>query len=184
MVKKKIAVFLDRDGTINEEMGYLNHPDRFHLLPHVSEAIKKLNQAGILVIVATNQSGAARGFFPMQMIEIINEEMKRLLSQESAYLDKIYVCPHSPEDNCSCRKPKTGMLEEAARDFDLDLKNCFVVGDRIRDIEWAHRVGAKGILVLTGYGKGEYEYMFDRWKEKPEYIAENLYQAVEWMLKS
>jgi D-glycero-D-manno-heptose 1,7-bisphosphate phosphatase len=183
MVKKRIAVFLDRDGTINEEMGYLNHPDRFFLLPHVAEAIKRLNQNNILVIVTTNQSGVARGFFPMEMIGIINKKMGKLLLEKGAHLDKIYFCPHHPEDNCSCRKPKTGIFEQAAKDFNLDLKNCYVVSDRIKDIEWAHRVQAKGILVLTGYGKGEYEYMRHTWKEEPEYIVPSLYEAVEWILK-
>lgn len=182
-MKRKIAVFLDRDGTINEEMGYLNHPDRFRLLPGVAKAIKKLNQAGVLVIVATNQSGVARGFFPRKIVEIIHQKMVKLLKEKGAFLDKIYFCAHHPEENCPCRKPKSGMLGRAAKDFNLNLEDCFVVGDRIKDIEWAHRVGAQGILVLTGYGKGEYEYMRDRWKEKPECIAENLYQAVKWILQ-
>ncbi len=183
MKDRKVSVFLDRDGTINEEMGYLNHPERFILLPGVPEAIKKLNENNILVIIATNQSGAARGFFPLEMIGIIHEKMGRLLREKGAHLDKIYFCPHHPEENCSCRKPKTGMFEQAVIDFALDLKNCFVVGDRIKDIEWAHCVQAKGILVLTGYGKGEYEYMRHTWKEKPEYTASGLYEAVEWILK-
>lgn len=181
--KRKIAVFLDRDGTINEEMGYLNHPDRFILLPGAQEAIRKLNENNILVIVATNQSGVARGFFPLEMIGIINKKMEELLLEKDAYLDKIYFCPHGPEHNCSCRKPKTGMLEQAAKDFNLNLKDCYIVGDRIKDIEWAHSVQAKGILVLTGYGKGEYEYMRHTWKEEPEYIAPGLLEAVEWILK-
>ncbi len=184
MTRKRVAVFLDRDGTINEDMGYLNHPDRFYLLPRVAEAIWKLNKANIKVIIATNQSGAARGFFPIKLIKVINNKMKRVLARKGAYLDKIYVCPHAPEENCSCRKPKTGMLEQAAKDFNLDLKNCFVVGDRINDIEWGHRVGARGVLVLTGYGKGEYEYMRKTWKDMPDYIAKNLYQAVEWILQN
>jgi len=182
-MNKRITVFLDRDGTINEEMGYLNHPDRFILLPGVAKAIRKLNENNILVIVATNQSGVARGFFLPEMIKIINKKMEKLLLEEDAHLDKIYFCPHSPEDNCSCRKPKTGMLEQAAKDFNLHLKDCYVVGDRIKDVEWAHRVGAKGILVLTGYGKGEYEYMRHTWKEEPEHIAPGLSEAVEWILK-
>src|SRR5512133_3373696 len=122
----KPAVFLDRDGTINEQMGYINHLSRFHLLPGVGGAIRSLNECGLPVVVVTNQSGLARGYFPESLLVVVHEEMHRLLALEGAYLDGLYVCPHHPEAKeeryrmaCSCRKPKTGLLEQAATEMGL-----------------------------------------------------------------
>jgi D-glycero-D-manno-heptose 1,7-bisphosphate phosphatase len=183
------AVFLDRDGTINEEVGYVNHIERFFLLPRVSQAIRLLNQHGWKAVVVTNQSGVARGYFPESLIRQVHQKMQELLGNEGAHLDRIYYCPHHPDigvppyrQKCRCRKPATGMIEEAMKELALDLSRSYMVGDRGVDIEFAHQIGAKAILVLTGYGKGEWEYSGGQWKVKPDHVAQDLYEAVQWIL--
>ncbi|AGB42166.1 histidinol-phosphate phosphatase family protein [Halobacteroides halobius DSM 5150] len=184
-----VGVFMDRDGTVSKEIGYVNHASRYELLPRTSLAIKKLNQAGIKALLATNQAGVARGYFKEEMIGEVHAKLERLLAQEDAYLDEIYYCHHHPDvgegkfnKNCNCRKPKPGMLLQGAEEFDLDLNKSYMVGDKISDVETARRVGAKGILVLTGYGRGNYENDRDSWEVKPDYVAEDLHDAVEWIL--
>jgi D-glycero-D-manno-heptose 1,7-bisphosphate phosphatase len=179
----QLAVFLDRDGTINEEMGYINHPQRFRLLPNTAAAIALLNQVGLKVVVVTNQSGAARKYFPASLIPRIHRLMLQQLEQEHARIDAIYVCQHGPDENCSCRKPKPGLLHQAAEDLDIDLSRSYMVGDRFKDLEVAAKVGAKGILVLTGYGRGELEYYQGDRLVEPHYIATDLLDAAAWILK-
>jgi len=183
------AVFLDRDGTINEEVGYVNHCERFYLLPRAGQAIRLLNGHHFKTVVVTNQSGVARGYFPESLVQEVHQKMVSLLRAEGAHFDGIYYCPHHPDagnppyrQRCRCRKPATGLVEEAARDLDLDLSKSYVIGDRGIDIEFAQTIGAKGILVLTGYGRGEWEYLRDQWKVKPDHVAEDLYEAVRWIL--
>ncbi len=185
------AVFLDRDGTINEEVGYVNHIDRFILLPRVGEAIRILNQNGFKVIVVTNQSGVARGYFPESLIHLVHQKMKDLLMKEGAYLDGIYYCPHHPEageppyrQRCRCRKPNPGLVEKAVKDLDIDCSQSYFIGDRGKDIEFGHLIGAKTILVLTGYGRGDWEFYGNRWERKPHYVAKDLYEAVQWILRT
>ena len=180
----KRAVFLDRDGTINEQMGYINHISRFRLLPKVAEAIRMLNENDYLVVVVTNQSGPARGYFPIELVHEVNRHMQRLLKNEGANVDAIYFCPHLPEDGCNCRKPKTGMIEMACRDMEIDLSRSYVVGDMCDDIELAKNAGIKGIMVKTGYGLGEIEYRLPKKNIKPDYIADDLFSAVTWILEN
>ncbi len=177
------AVFLDRDGTIAEEMGYMNHPSRFHIFPFAAEAIRRLNQAGFPVVVVTNQSGVARGFFPETLVQQINEQMVRELAARGARIDAVYYCPHNLASNCDCRKPKPGMLERAAREHRLRLAGSWVVSDRYADVEMAHRVGARGILVLTGYGRGEFEWNRAGWPRPPEAVVADLAEAVDVILE-
>jgi D-glycero-D-manno-heptose 1,7-bisphosphate phosphatase len=179
---RKPAVFLDRDGTIAEEVGYLNHVDRFRMFPFVGSAIRRLNQAGLAVIVVTNQSGVARGYFPESLIQQVNERMQRELSVAGASLDAVYYCPHSSADACDCRKPKTGMIERAAREHNLDLPRSFMVGDRYGDMELAFRAGCKAIFVRTGYGLGEETWHAKDWPRQPHAIVDNLQQAADWIL--
>jgi D-glycero-D-manno-heptose 1,7-bisphosphate phosphatase len=183
------AVFLDRDGTINEQMGYVNHLSRFILLPGVGRAIQRLNKAGLPVVVISNQSGVARGYFPEKLITQVHHKMETLLARDGARLDGIYYCPHHPraEDpryrrECDCRKPGAGLLHQAAADLHLDFKRSFMVGDRTSDLKAARQVGAKAILVLTGYGRGELEYVLPDKLVKPDWIAEDLNQAVTIIL--
>ncbi|MGQ9689153.1 MAG: D-glycero-alpha-D-manno-heptose-1,7-bisphosphate 7-phosphatase [Desulfobaccales bacterium] len=176
------AVFLDRDGTINEEMGYINHLSRFRLLPEAAPAIRRLNEAGIPVVVVTNQSGAARGYFPYSLVEEVHDRLRRLLHEADARLDAIYTCLHAPDAGCACRKPRPGLLLQAARDLNLDLSRSFLVGDRYLDIQTAVNAGVQGILVLTGYGLGEYEHLRASSQAQPVHVAADLPAAVEFIL--
>jgi D-glycero-D-manno-heptose 1,7-bisphosphate phosphatase len=144
---KSIAVFLDRDGTICKDVHYMRSPEQFELLPGAAEGIRRLNELGVKVIVATNQSGIARGYFTHETLQRIHERMIEELSRRGARIDGIYYCPHHPDEGCSCRKPKIGLLERAAADFNLDLRKCFVVGDRKLDLDTAKNAGCVGILV-------------------------------------
>lgn len=187
--KKRPAVFLDRDGTINEQMGYINHISRFVLLPGVAEAIALLNRHRVPVVVVSNQSGLARGYFPPQLLDEVHALMKEQLRRQGAVLDGIYVCPHHPEakeekyrQNCECRKPKPGLMLEAARELGLDLARSYLVGDRWSDLKAAAACGAKGVLVLTGYGRGDLEYIGPRQPLQPHHVAEDLPLAVAWIL--
>jgi len=186
---KKPVVFLDRDGTINEQMGYINHISRFHLLAGAAEAIRRFNGKDIAAVVATNQSGLARGYFPERLLDEVHALMHEELRKRGARLDGVYVCPHHPEAKeeryrlaCNCRKPKTGLFEQAARELDLDLKRSYVVGDRWSDLKAAAAFGAKGVLVLTGYGRGDLEYIGPRQVIQPHFVAENLGEAADWIL--
>ena len=183
------AVFLDRDGTINEQMGYINHLSRFRLLPGVAEAIRTLNEHGLPVVVVTNQSGLARGYFPESLLDAVHQEMRRLLALEGARIDGLYVCPHHPEAkearfraNCNCRKPKTGLLEQAAAELRLDLQRSYMVGDRWSDLRCGAAVGASTILVLTGYGRGDVAYIGPGQAVQPDHVAEDLLAAAHWII--
>ncbi len=161
----------------------MNHISRFRILPRVADSIRRLNEAGFPVIVVTNQSGVGRGHFPESLVHAVHEVMVRQLQQAGARLDAIYYCPHISADSCDCRKPKTGMLERAAREHALDLLRSFVVGDRHADIELAHRGGAKGVLVRTGYGEGEFLWNAAKWQTQPDFVAADLADAVNWILR-
>ena len=177
------AVFLDRNGTIAEEVGYLNHPSRFRIFPFAAAAIRRLNEAGFPVVVVTNQSGVGRGYFPESLVHSVNELMKKDLAATGARIDAVYYCLHTSADRCDCRKPKTGLLERAAREHALDLQRSFVVGDRYGDIELARNVWARGILVRTGYGEGELAWHSAKWPTQPDFVAEDLSKAADWILR-
>ena len=184
------AVFLDRDGTINEQCGYINHISRFILLPGVGEAISLLNKNNHIVVVTSNQSGVARGYFPIELVKEIHELMEMELAKNNAYVDRIYFCPHHPDGvvheytrQCSCRKPNIGLIKKAKAELDIDIEVSYVIGDRLLDIEFAHNANIPGILVLTGYGKGELEYTVPHKEKKPAYVAKDLLMAVKWILK-
>ncbi|MEW5802159.1 MAG: HAD family hydrolase [bacterium] len=183
------AIFMDRDGTISEEVGYVNHLSRFRLLPRTAEAVKLINQSGFKAIVVTNQSGVARGYFPEGLVREIHTKMQMLLSQQGAHVDRIYYCPHHPDVgtanyrmNCDCRKPKIGMLKKAVRDLKVDLSQSYIIGDKHTEVVTGHRAGIKSVLVLTGYGIGELELYGDQWEQKPDFVAEDLLSAVKWIL--
>ncbi len=177
------AVFLDRDGTIIEEVGYLNHVSRFRLFPFVAAAIHRLNDAGFPVIVVTNQSGVGRGYFPESLVHTVNELMTQQLAKAGAKIDAIYYCPHTSAENCSCRKPRTGMLDLAAHEHALDLQRSFVVGDRYGDMDLARNAHARSVLVRTGYGEGELAWHAAKRSWQPDFVAEDLTQAADWILR-
>jgi D-glycero-D-manno-heptose 1,7-bisphosphate phosphatase len=176
---RRPAVFLDRDGTIAEEMGYLNHISRFRMFPFAAEAIRRLNELRISVIVVTNQSGAARGFFPETLIHTVHARMRTELAAENAHLDGIYYCTHVKADECDCRKPLPGMLERAASELPIELRGSFIVGDRYDDVRLAHEIDGRSILVMTGYGRGEFEWNRESWPRQPDFVVENLMEAVD-----
>jgi D-glycero-D-manno-heptose 1,7-bisphosphate phosphatase len=182
------AVFLDRDGTISLEVGYIHNVDHLQLLPNSARAIRRLNRCGIKVFVVTNQSGVARGYYSEEHVRRVNGRLVELLKAEGAEVDGIYYCPHHPTEGagaytrpCDCRKPEPGMLYQAASNWPIDLRRSFVVGDKMSDMEMAHRVGAKGILVLTGYGSEELGRSGDR-GPRPDKIVSDLEKAVEWIV--
>jgi D-glycero-D-manno-heptose 1,7-bisphosphate phosphatase len=179
------AVFIDRDGTISEEVGYINHVSRFRLFPYSAAALKQLHDNGYLAIVITNQAGVARGYFSEEMVQAIHKQMTKDLESSGARVDAIYYCAHHPtvgeppyQLDCDCRKPKPGLLLRAARDYDIDLANSWMVGDRYSDIELAANAGVKSALVLSGYGRGEWEHQRDNWTIQPDLVAEDLLAAV------
>jgi len=181
------AVFLDRDGTICEEVGY--SVEGMRLIPRAAEAVRLLNQNGFKVVVVTNQSGVARGFFPESLLEELHGEMNRQLEEEGASLDAVYYCPHHPTEGfppyiqkCSCRKPAIGLLLKAAADLDLDLPSSYMIGDHISDVQCGQRMGARAILLLTGHGP-EAAAKIESCPQPPSYIAADLYEAIQWILQ-
>lgn len=178
------AVFLDRDGTICEEVGYLNHISRLQVYPWAAPAIRRLNEAGLPVIVVTNQSGVARGLFPESLVAEVHRSLSEHLAAHRARVDAYYYCTHTLQDHCDCRKPLPGMLQRAAREHALDLRRSFVVGDRYGDVALAHAAGGRGVLVLSGYGRGEYEHHRQEWARQPDEVTEDLSQATDLILKA
>lgn len=176
------AVFIDRDGTMGGD-GQGIHPSEFEMFEFAPAAIRLLNAAGVKVLLFTNQSRVGKGYFTeMELLEGF-QRMEAELQQHSAYLDGIYYCPHKPEDKCNCRKPETGLLERAKAEHQLDLAECYIVGDTGgSDMLAAHRAGARLVLVKTGRGEsslGEYKH---RWPDiEPDHIAENLLEAAQWI---
>ena len=183
------AVFLDRDGTLAHEVGYVNHVSRFRLYPFAAATIRAINGAGWAAVVVTNQAGVARGYFPESLIGKVHEEMRRGIEGGGAHLDGVYYCPHHPEageppyrSDCDCRKPRPGLVRRAAEELSLDLARSWVIGDRYGDLELAWSVGARGALVKTGYGAGELETGEGRGNRAPDLIAENAFAAVHRIL--
>lgn len=188
---KRPAVFIDRDGTISEEVGYINHPSRFRIFPYAARAIKLLNDQGWLAIVITNQAGVARGYFSESMIETVHDNLRQELSDEGARVDAIYYCAHHPtvgeppyRQECDCRKPKPGLITRASKDLEVALEQSWMIGDRYGDVELARNAGVRSALVLSGYGRGEWENQRSLWKHQPDLVAENLFEAVESILRS
>lgn len=191
-MKKNTAVFLDRDGVINEEVGYLDSLDKLKVIPSAYEAIKSINESGMKTVVITNQAGVAKGLFTEEFVRKTNDCLQTMLSQRGAYIDNFYYCPHHPTEGeepyrqiCDCRKPAPGMLLRAAQDLNIDLKKSYFVGDRFRDMEAAKKAAVKGVLVKTGYGS---ELLQDGGPDmatpesKPDFIAADILEAVRWIL--
>jgi len=188
---KKPAVFIDRDGTISEEVGYINHPSRFQLYPYSAEALRQLHENHWLAILVTNQAGVARGYFSEAVISAVHDRLVQELAQQDAALDAIYYCAHHPtvgelpyRFDCDCRKPKPGLINRANKEFDIDLQSSWMVGDRYSDIELARNAGIRSAFVLSGYGRGEWEYQRSIWELQPDIVSENLLEAVKEILGS
>jgi len=188
---KRRAVFIDRDGTVSDEVGYVNHPSRYKVFPYSAEAIKLVNRSGWLAILVTNQAGVARGYFAEDMIGKVHEILRLELERGGARLDAVYYCAHHPSVgeppfrfDCDCRKPKPGLVFRAAEELDIDLEKSWMVGDRYGDVELARNAGVRSAFVLSGYGRGEWEYQRASWKHQPDLIAEDLLEAVEKILEA
>lgn len=179
---KRPAVFLDRDGTICVLVEYMDDPDQVQLLPGAGEAIKRFKELGFLVVMITNQSALARGYFTEEVLDAIHERLARELDREGAKIDAIYFCPHHPDDKCQCRKPKPGLILNAAKELNIDLSSSFMVGDKLDDVKAGKSAGTMGILLLTGYGAGELA-LREKWDAQPDHIADNLLGAEEWIEK-
>jgi len=179
------AVFLDRDGTVSEEIGYISAKDmdKYALVAGSAEGMRKLKAAGFKLLLTTNQSGVGRGYYPVEQVHAVHARLEHLLSKEKVSLDGIYFCPHHPDGDCACRKPRPGMPLQAAAEWDLDLKSCWVVGDKPADVEMAAAAGCRGILVLTGFGRESLAELRAAGHE-PEFVAADLKEAAEIILKS
>jgi D-glycero-D-manno-heptose 1,7-bisphosphate phosphatase len=179
---RKRAVFLDRDGVICEEVGYVNHISRLRIFPFAAAAIRRLNEAGLAVVAVTNQAGIAQGYFPESLVHQVHAKLAGELAKGGARLDAVYFCPHKLADGCDCRKPLPGMIERATREHDLDPASSYMIGDKYVDLEVGFRCGAKAILVMTGYGLGDYELHHATWPRQPDYVVADLTAAVNVIL--
>lgn len=168
-------VVFDRDGTIIHEQGYLGRAGGVRLIPGAARALRELSRAGCGIVVATNQAGLARGYFTAEDLQAVHARLYELLANEGVRLDGIYVCPHHPDEGCPCRKPGLGLMEEAAREFEFDPRESFVVGDKAIDVEFGRRAGATTLLVRTGYGAA----VEREGGAKPDYVVDDLVQAAE-----
>jgi len=173
------AVFLDRDGTIMEDTNYVGSLDRVILIPCAPEAIKRLHEAGYKLFVVTNQSGVARGYFPREAVDQIHAHLDEQFGRVGVQIDRYYVCPHYPDDNCDCRKPKPKFILDAAREYGLDLSHSFTIGDRTSDLQAGRNAGTKTILVLTGGG----QETLAKHEVAPDYIAQDIAVAADWILQ-
>jgi D,D-heptose 1,7-bisphosphate phosphatase len=192
-MKKHRAIFLDRDGTINEEVGYLDDLAKLKIIPAAFEAVRLINAAKMKAVVITNQAGVARGLFSEDFVKTANKFLHAEFLKENALIDAFYYCPHHPTEGvdpyrreCNCRKPAAGMLLQAAREMDIDLTRSYIIGDRYNDMEAGKRARAKCVLVKTGFGKsllqddGPDKLTADN---KPDYIAADILEAVRLILK-
>lgn len=176
-----VTVFLDRDGTLNSDPGYLKSPAELKLLPGVAASLARMKAAGAKLVVVTNQSGVARGLLTLKDVEAVHERLQGLLEQEGAVLDAIYFCPHHPDDGCRCRKPGRAMVDRAVADWHIDLRYSYVIGDRIRDMQLARAVGAKPVLVTTGEVDAAALDQLRVEKAMPDKVAASMAEAVDWI---
>jgi D-glycero-D-manno-heptose 1,7-bisphosphate phosphatase len=183
------AVFLDRDGTINIEAGYIRDLANLQLMDGAAEAIKRLRAAGFLTILATNQSGPARDYYGESWVWQLNQRLMVLLHEAGTTMDGHYYCPHLPDGtvahytkDCDCRKPEPGMLIAAAKEHGIDLKRSYMVGDKATDVEVGHNAGCQSVLLTSGYGERVLAGTYQDLKRQPEYIAPDLATAAEWIL--
>ncbi len=184
------AVFLDRDGTVNQDNGYINHPDDFNIYPFANEAVRLFNDSGFLVFIVTNQSGIARGYYTFSDLEKIHSKMREQLAEDGAAIDRIYISPYFHEGTIEPynvshkeRKPGTGLFLKARKEFSFSRKDSFMIGDRYTDIEFGKKAGLKTFLVLTGDGEEEFLNNRHNWQYEPDYIVKDLLTAARFITK-
>jgi D,D-heptose 1,7-bisphosphate phosphatase len=183
-MKRNRAVFMDRDGTINEEVGYLSKLNQLKIFSSTFEAIRIINESGMKAVVITNQSGVARGFFNKDFVNTVHARINEMLQKKGAFIDRFYYCPHHPTEgsgvykiDCGCRKPEPGMFLKAAEEMDINLASSYMIGDMPKDIQAARSAGVKGILVQTGYEGNVIP------AGNPVYTAQDILDAVRWIMK-
>jgi D-glycero-D-manno-heptose 1,7-bisphosphate phosphatase len=183
------AVFLDRDGTVNEEVGYLTDLSKLRLIPGAGAAIRLLNEAGFKIVLVTNQSGVARGHFPESLVHEAHARLREILKSEGARIDAVYYCPHHPKAgnshytiDCDCRKPKTGLIDRAVKEFAIDVKHSYMVGDKWSDVELAQRAGVHAILVASGFAPDDPGNKRPESVHDPDFTALDLIAAAEWII--
>jgi D-glycero-D-manno-heptose 1,7-bisphosphate phosphatase len=178
MARRKVAVFLDRDGVINVDKDYVYKMEDFELFPWTIDALKLL-QKEYYLFITTNQSGIGRGYYGLDDFRRLNEHMMHMFKKEGIVIKKTYFCPHIAADDCDCRKPSPKFLKQAEEEFSIDLQHSVVIGDKPHDIEFGHNGGCRTIYVLTGKGK---KHLNDL-NIQPEYVAENLLAAAQYILR-
>jgi D-glycero-D-manno-heptose 1,7-bisphosphate phosphatase len=172
------AVFLDRDGVLMRDSNYVGHVDRVEIIDGAPQALRRLKDAGFRLFVVTNQSGVGRGYFTREAVDEIHALLNSAFGKAGVSIDRYYVCPHHPEDNCDCRKPRPKFLHEAAREFGLNLRHCFMIGDRASDVQCGLNGGTKTVLVLTGVGRETLE----KGEVKSDRVAKDIAEATDWIL--
>lgn len=177
------VVYLDRDGTLNFDPGYLNQPDQLRLLPGVGQAVARLNRAGFKTIVLSNQSGLARGLITLEQLDAIHQRLRELLAEDGARLDGIFICPHHPEDACSCRKPAPGLVMRARQELGLASDHAVVIGDKASDVGLARNIGATAVFVSSGHHPEEEQARMADQGLAPDFMARDLAGAVKWILE-
>ena len=184
------VIFLDRDGTINREDGYITRVDQLHLYEGTVPALKMLNSMGYRIVIVSNQAGVAKALLTEQALQEINSALLSLLDAQGISIAGLYYCPHHPDavvpeykKSCECRKPRTGMIERAVQELGVHAQGAYMIGDKLTDIELAGNFGGRGILLLTGYGKEEIKKL-DPDKHHPVYIGKDILDAVEWIKKN
>ena len=179
MAANNRAVFLDRDGTIMEDTNCVGKVEHVVLIPRATQALKHLQDAGYKLFIITNQSGVGRGHFTREVVESIHAHLNDQFGQAGVQFDRYYVCPHHPEDNCECRKPKPKFLLDAAREYGLNLSRCFMIGDRASDIQAGVNAGVRTVLVLTGGGRET----LAKQEARPDHVANDIAAAAIWILR-
>jgi len=186
---KKKAVFFDRDGTINKDVGYPNSFHQIEIFPYSFEAVRKINESGLLAVIVTNQSGVGRGLITEDNLHDIHQKMEAAFAEHDAHFDGIYYCPHyllsaNPmyKKDCSCRKPFSGMAFQAAKDLNIDLTKSYMVGDKVEDVQFGLNIKARSILLLTGFGRKSLVKLKAK-EVRPAHVAKNLLTAVRWIHK-
>ncbi len=184
------AVFLDRDGTVNEEVGYLRDLEKLALIPGAASAIRRLNEAGFTVVLVTNQSGVARGYFPETLVHEAHVRLESMLKQDGARIDAVYYCPHHPTAgnshytrDCDCRKPRTGLLDRAVKDLGIDIAHSYMVGDKWSDVELGQRAGTSAVLVQSGFSHDDPGNKRPAHVKDPDFVARTLSEAADWIIE-
>jgi heptosyltransferase-2 len=180
---KGITVFLDRDGTINQDRGYLASPEQFHFFPGAIESLTRLNHLGAQVILITNQSGLARGFLSESDLLAIHRKLETSLRAHGGWLDGVFFCPHHPDEGCRCRKPNPGLIEQAQRSLPVDVSKSYLVGDKQSDMELALNVGSVGVLVMTGPYSGEVQEQVQGGVLLVGHTAHTFQESVDWIIQ-